>query len=439
MERKAHLAASLIQENHAHSKDVEYNYSSGKRVNHDHMTRTIWKRCSFKWIFIACTLWMSIILVALLFHVLPCQFHDNLFSVSCFEISKVPAFSRNGGSVPIQQHRCSIPLSNDPNRVYIPKIRSSDSVVKNLTYIMEDDLVSSNGSRHFHYLVDIKVHCGFMRNSGAEMTPVDMKYVKRCKFLVASGIFGEYDIPRQPFGISARSKKIFYFLMMVDEKGHWMGAWRFILLRHLPYDEPRRNGKIPKILIHRLVPQAQYSIWVDAKMTLIVDPLLILERFLWREGHTFAIAQHRYHRSVYEEADANKRRKRYCHPLIDHQTQIYYHEGMEPWSSKKNTISDVLEGAIIMREHTNLNNLFSCLWFNEVDLFTPRDQMSFGYVVYRIGDSFKFFMFPNSCNKHDGNYSKLKETRGGLGLWSHYPADLDLIVLPPVVRTSKAG
>ena len=62
-------------------------------------------------------------------------------------------------------------------------------------------------------------------------------------------------------------------------------------------------------------------------------------RYLWRGKHTFAIAQHKHHRSIYEEADANKRRKRYARPLIDLHMKIYYYEGMKPWSSKKDTIS----------------------------------------------------------------------------------------------------
>ncbi|KAL6965127.1 hypothetical protein U1Q18_036182 [Sarracenia purpurea var. burkii] len=143
--------------------------------------------------------------------------------------------------------------------------------------------------------------------------------------------------------------------------------------------------------------------------------------------------------------------------------KIYRYEGMEPWTIKKNTISDVPEGAIIIREHTALNNLFSCLWFNEVNLFTPRDQLSFGYVVYRLGDAFRFFMFPNceynsifvlhphtrehsskvewvkSLDEFKGNNSGLKESRGGLGLWTPYPGNLHAVVLPPVARTSRAG
>ena len=142
-----------------------------------------------------------------------------------------------------------------------------------------------------------QVHCGFIRHSGAEMDSLDIKYVKKCRFVVASGIFDGYDVPHQPSNISLRSKKLFCFLMVVDEVsfkfieenvtirddgngGKWVGIWRLVLLKHPPYDEPRRNGKIPKILLHRLFPQARYSIWIDGKMELIIDPLLMLERYL---------------------------------------------------------------------------------------------------------------------------------------------------------------
>jgi hypothetical protein len=139
------------------------------------------------------------------------------------------------------------------------------------------------------------VHCGFMKNGGADMESVDVKYIKKCKFVVASGIFDGYDIPHQPSNISLLSQKLFCFLMLVDEVsldfieknttvkvdsagGKWVGIWRLIMLHNLPFDEPRRNGKVLKILTHRLFPQAWYSIWIDGKMELIVGPLLILER-----------------------------------------------------------------------------------------------------------------------------------------------------------------
>uniref|UniRef100_A0A6M2EGF2 TOD1/MUCI70 glycosyltransferase-like domain-containing protein n=1 Tax=Populus davidiana TaxID=266767 RepID=A0A6M2EGF2_9ROSI len=481
----------------SNSKDVEGGggglFSSGKLPS-DYAMKIIWKKGFIRLVLVAGILWMLLILIVLLFHVWSCQSSYLFFSAICNKESKVYTILNTWGFVP-QQHRCPIPVVSNPDRIVIPEGRTHDQIIKNLSYVMEDKPVKDGSQssplfgghqswkqreRSFKLSSSMKVHCGFMHNGGADMDPVDIKYVEKCRFVVASGIFDGYDVPHQPSNISDRSKELFCFLMVVDEislnfikenvtvwedlnRGQWVGIWRLILLKHSPYDEPRRNGKVPKILTHRLFPQAQYSIWIDGKMELIVDPLQILERYLWRGKNTFAIAQHKHHRSIYEEADANKRRKRYARPLIDLHMKIYYYEGMEPWSPKKSTVSDVPEGAIIIREHTAMSNLFSCLWFNEVNLFTPRDQLSFGYVVYRLGGAFQFFMFPNceynslfvlhphtrehsskvewvkSLSEFKGNGSSMKESRGGLGLWTPYPADLKSVVLPKVERTSKAG
>lgn len=46
--------------------------------------------------------------------------------------------------------------------------------------------------------------------------------------------------------------------------------------------------------------------------------------------------------------------------------------------------ADVPEGSFIVRAHTPMSNLFSCLWFNEVDRFTSRDQLSFAYTFLKL-------------------------------------------------------
>lgn len=55
------------------------------------------------------------------------------------------------------------------------------------------------------------MHCGFIQGGGAEMDPIDIKYVKRCKFVVASGIFDGYDMPHQPSNISLRSESFLLY------------------------------------------------------------------------------------------------------------------------------------------------------------------------------------------------------------------------------------
>nr|XP_028954410.1 uncharacterized protein LOC114823169 [Malus domestica] len=375
-----------------HSKDVEEGFPLG-RVTQDYPMKIVWKKGFIRLVLVGGILWMLLILLASLFHVWSCQSSISFFSAMCNKESKVFSMLDSLGFVPKgqSQHRCPIPVVSDPDKIKIPKGRTPDEIVKNLTYVLDDEILPdgtlssplfgghqnwAQREESFRLKSDMKLHCGFIRNGGAEMAPADINYAKKCRFVVASGIFDGYDVPHQPSNLSPRSKKLFCFLMAVDETslefikgnvtvredndgGKWVGIWRLVLLKHPPYDEPRRNGKVPKILTHRMFPNTQYSIWIDGKMELMVDPLQILERYLWRGKHTFAISQHKHHRSIYEEADANKRRKRYARPLIDLHMKIYRYEGLEAWDPTKKTVSGKKEHRRFF-ELCNLLVLFIC-------------------------------------------------------------------------------
>lgn len=38
--------------------------------------------------------------------------------------------------------------------------------------------------------------------------------------------------------------------------------------------------QVPKLLLHRLFPNVRYSIWIDGKLELVVDPYQVLERLV---------------------------------------------------------------------------------------------------------------------------------------------------------------
>ncbi|XP_043808551.1 probable hexosyltransferase MUCI70 isoform X2 [Manihot esculenta] len=302
----------------------------------------------------------------------------------------------------------------------MPKFPSFSPVVNNLTYIYEDPL-SRDGefggsefggyptlkqrSDSYNIRESMSVHCGFVRgkkpgrNTGFDMDEIDLAAMEQCYgVVVASAIFGAFDDIQQPSNLSEYSKKTICFFMFVDEEteaylkknsgldsSRKIGIWRIVVVHNLPYKDGRRNGKVPKLLAHRMFPNARFSLWMDGKLELVVDPYQILERQLWRKNASFAISRHYKRFDVFLEAEANKAAGKYDNASIDFQIDFYKKEGLTPYSVAKLPItSDVPEGCVIIREHTPISNLFTCLWFNEVDRFTSRDQISFSTVRDKI-------------------------------------------------------
>lgn len=319
---------------------------------------------------------------------------------------------------------CYLPVDQAIARM--PVAPSESPVLRNLTYVYEESPVRTEpfGGSDFggypslmqrNHSFDIKesmnVHCGFVngskpgRQTGFDLQDADLIEMEQCYgVVVASAIFGNYDVIQQPKNISEAAKKSVCFYMFVDEEteasirntttlgdGMKVGLWRLILVRNLPYADARRNGKVPKLLLHRIFPNSRFSLWVDGKLELVVDPYQILERFLWRKNATFAISRHYKRFDVIEEAEANKAAGKYENASIDFQIDFYKGEGLTPYTEAKLPItSDVPEGCVIIREHIPVTNLFTCLWFNEVDRFTSRDQLSFSTVRDKIMSKVKW-------------------------------------------------
>ncbi|KAI0507943.1 hypothetical protein KFK09_014071 [Dendrobium nobile] len=261
---------------------------------------------------------------------------------------------------------CYVPV--EQAAFYMPAFPSKSPILKNLTYVVEENSYSNESSGGFIFgghpslnqrndSFDIKesmtVHCGFVggkkpgQGTAFDIHDDDLLEMDKCHdVVVASAIFGKYDVMQQPKNISEVSKRSVCFYMFLDEETEAyiknsssvdstkrVGLWRIVVVRNLPYEDARRNGKVPKLLLHRLFPNARFSLWVDGKLELVVDPYQVLERY-------------------------------------------------KQDSSQVN--ANVPEGCVIIREHIPITNLFTCIWFNEVDRFTSRDQLSFSTVRDKI-------------------------------------------------------
>ncbi|PWA70069.1 hypothetical protein CTI12_AA292100 [Artemisia annua] len=317
---------------------------------------------------------------------------------------------------------CKVELRDSVNELVEPKVFGK-FVNFSLNYVAREDRPSlehpitprfgghqtlEEREQSFH-AANQTIHCGFVEGSegspstGFDLDKEDKMYMNTCTVVVSSCIFGSSDFLRRPTSklISQYSKKNVCFVMFVDketlvklskegstpdERG-FVGLWRIVVVSNLPYDDMRKTGKVPKFLSHRLFPSARYSIWLDSKLRLHTDPMMLIEYFLWRRRSEYAISNHYTRHCVWDEVQQNKRLNKYNHTAIDEQFLFYQADGLvkfDPSDPKKPLPSYVPEGSFIIRAHTPMSNLFSCLWFNEVDRFTSRDQLSFGYTFLKL-------------------------------------------------------
>ncbi|XWS44608.1 hypothetical protein CRYUN_Cryun15aG0062200 [Craigia yunnanensis] len=258
------------------------------------------------------------------------------------------------------------------------------------------------------------VHCGFFsENGGFKISDRDKSHMQTCKVVVSTCAFGGGDDLYQPIGMSEVSlKKVCYVafwdeITLAAQESHrnkigedgFIGKWRIVIVQNLPFVDQRLNGKIPKMLPHRLFPHAKYSIWVDSKSQFRRDPLGVLEALLWRRNSVLAISEHGARSSVYDEADAVVKKHKATPEEVEVQMTQYHHDGL-PEDKRFNGKKALNEASVIVRKHTPLTNMFMCLWFNEVVRFTSRDQLSFPYVLWRLKVLKNINMFP-VCTRKD--------------------------------------
>ncbi|KAF2324489.1 hypothetical protein GH714_014784 [Hevea brasiliensis] len=267
--------------------------------------------------------------------------------------------------------------------------------------------------RSFKVSETAQIHCGFYsENGGFKISGEDKIYMQTCKVVVSTCAFGGGDDLYQPIGMLDTSLQKVCYVAFWDEitlaaqelKGrrigedHFIGKWRIVVVRDLPFIDQRLNGKIPKMLGHRLFPHAKFSIWVDSKSQFRRDPLGVLEALLWRSNSVLAISQHGARSNVYEEATAVVKKHKASPEEVEVQLTQYRQDGL-PEDKRFNGKKALNEASVIVREHTPLTNLFMCLWFNEVVRFTSRDQLSFPYVLWRLKLLKNINMFPVCIRK----------------------------------------
>jgi hypothetical protein len=158
----------------------------------------------------------------------------------------------------------------------------------------------------------------------------------------------------------------------VDRERANVSGWRQIVVP-LPW-APVKTSKLYKIML----PDDEYSLWVDASIPLWTDPKLLVDGYLGK--HDMALFRHPNKRKgVYAEAEAVKAIKKWKPEEVDAQMAYYREQGMP-----ENYPEVFPACTILLRKNTPRMREFAARWWEQVFRFTGRDQLSFSYVAWKM-------------------------------------------------------
>ena len=213
-----------------------------------------------------------------------------------------------------------------------------------------------------------------------------------------------------------------------------VGQWQLLTLTPpLAYASARRNSRVPKLLPFRLFHKTNYSLWLDGKLRLRVDPMRLVHRYLHAPNAVIAAARNLRRDHIDEERawirrslcdDARKMTSTSSCAEVEDQWRFYQQEQSERQALQAPTprhhalpapvaasaevgaagdaagdaaggvaggaaawveSTTCAEGAMLLvRLRSPAAQCLLCAWFGEWDRFAERDQLALSYVLHAM-------------------------------------------------------
>jgi len=138
---------------------------------------------------------------------------------------------------------------------------------------------------------------------------------------------------------------------------------------------PRRVSKWFKINSHVLFPDADYIIWIDGRLELLVDPDDILK---YLKDGDIACFNHPDRDCIYDEAEEIIRLDLDHKAVVERQMKFLQNENY-PSNMGLNA------GGVIVRRNNLRVTEFNKLWWQVLKKHSHRDQLSLNYCAWKVG------------------------------------------------------
>lgn len=200
--------------------------------------------------------------------------------------------------------------------------------------------------------------------------------------VIYTAIFGKYDDLKEPFVVTEGWRYVCF-----TDQDFKSDVWEIVKAPVMSCG-PSKTARYYKIMFHRHI-QTEFSMWVDGTFIINTD----LDQW-WRQFKApFTAVQHPFDTCIYKEASSCLNSGKGEQPLLEKQINHYKSIGVP---SKNGLIAS----GILMRQTTELVSNICELWWREVEKWSSRDQIAFGYVSYK---------YPFVVNRIEWNYTNRSE------------------------------
>ena len=208
-------------------------------------------------------------------------------------------------------------------------------------------------------------------NEFFEQIPV-LENKKNKRVAVYTAIFDNYDELKEPEVIDSG---VDYFCF-TNNKTLKSGNWNFIILQHL-YRDSRMSSRVLKILSHKIMMNYDFSVWVDGSCTVVSSIVDFVFNFC--EGENICAFKHRARDCIYQEARACQLLGKDKSSIISKQMDWYKSLGYP-------NNNGLIETTILVRRNNEKDvKTLNEEWWNIVDNFSNRDQLSFNFILWKYG------------------------------------------------------
>jgi hypothetical protein len=168
------------------------------------------------------------------------------------------------------------------------------------------------------------------------------------------------------------------FVCFTDDPQLSSKYWRMMLVRPSLLDNARAS-RAPKVLPHRFLPAYDWSLYVDNSVRLKVSPAQIFKEYLADAPSPYVCFRHDARNCVYDEAIAVLGYGRDDPARVNAQMEAYRRLGYPADNGL------AWNGLILRRHHDpRLPELMEA-WFNQILLWSKRDQLSLKPVMWFYG------------------------------------------------------